>query len=69
MKVKEKRFYYFEEKDTKNFEKWAVDNHITYRELATILNVSPAYLHDMIFGKRSVKQEIISWLKSHGMEI
>ncbi len=68
MKI-EKVLFVFEEEDMWRFKEFLAKNKKTLRSFAKELNVSVAYLSDIIRGNRYVTSKIIKMFKDKGFDI
>jgi transcriptional regulator with XRE-family HTH domain len=68
MKI-EKVLFVFEEEDKWRFKEFLVKNKKTLRSFAKELNVSVAYVSDIIRGNRYVSKSVIELFKKAGFDI
>ena len=70
MKTKQitKTYLYFDSDSKKKFQKWLIDNDLTYGEVADKLNVSYSYLFMVLNGQREVTKRLQENLKEIGYD-
>lgn len=62
-----KVYYVLDEEDKKDIKKQMIDLELSLRQMAKNLNVSPAYLSDVIAGNRHFTQRLKEQFESQGI--
>lgn len=66
---KVKIIYYLEESDKRKIQDLLKANEISQRDLAKKFDISPAYLSDILNGKRSLPDNLHVWLNNNVFNI
>ena len=69
MRIEHKTYYYFEEQDTKMFEKYLKEHLMSKTEFATKCGLSVCRLSHIIHGRRAITQNTLDKFIELGLKV